>query len=129
MEETRAVFDSPHFRIIQGIDHAFQPREGNGGGTHGTGFEGYIDDAAVEPFGLHVRAGAADGQNFGVRRWVMVFNCAVACCSNNGSGGIRYHSAHGYFGAGCCLPGLGKSALHGGGKDCFHRLSMGHPTM
>ena len=82
-EKARSVFDRPALLVLGREIKPAQPREGNGAGAHGAGFQRRIEVAAGQPFVVEDFRARADDQHFGMGGRVMVLDGAISGAGEN----------------------------------------------
>lgn len=71
VENAGAVFDAAALGVVGAEIHPAQPGQGNGGGAHGTGFQGDVEGGPGEPVVADTMAGIAQGADLGMGTGVM----------------------------------------------------------
>ena len=112
LEDARGLQHAPGFRIRRPEDEPRDPRLGDRGGTHRTGFECHVKRVPRQPFRALRRANLAQRQNLGVRRGISQLQNPVPGPGCNPAIGIHDDGPHGHLPARSGRSGLGQSRFH-----------------
>jgi hypothetical protein len=75
--------DGSGFWVLGAVDQSADSCVGDGPGAHGTGFHRYVEIAIQQTVVSDNMARFSQGLNFGVRRWIVTGDRAIASASHD----------------------------------------------
>ena len=119
-EDFEAGAHGAAFGILSAVDESGDAGLDYGARTHAAGFDGHVEGGVSKPVVAETVGGFTKGDNFRVRRWVIVANRAVVRTDKDPAV-VDQYGADGNFAGFSCRTRLGKRFLHELGVRLHHR--------